>query len=197
VDQCPALDAAELVRRLREAQPDRWERWEGGGGPVMIGPVSWTLAGAPSVGAALCSVTASVSVAGLRGSVRVAWRRGDERGQQMLEMAAYVTSRPIGPRWLFGCPVTYRPAAKLYLAPTANHWASRQGHGLVYRTSDQSPAERAAARALRLRRALGEESPRLGGQLPPQPRRLRSEVYRAAVEELKRLELLASVAVAG
>jgi hypothetical protein len=55
-------------------------------------------------------------------------------------------------------PVAFhrRPAIALYLPPWADRFASRQTHGLFYRSQRETPAARAARKARKLRAKLGE-----------------------------------------
>lgn len=189
VEQVPVcVEAGAFMRDLRQDQSGRWERWERGGGPVLFAPITGAIAGA--------TVTASASLWGGRGHVRLVWRTDEARGEQVVELLAHRSPTSV-PRWLFVCPASSRFCATLYLPPKGIGFAGRIAHRLVYASQGRSPAEQAAWQARRLRKALGQRPPDLGAPFPDQPQRMRREVYLAAVEMLRHWEAEAMVGQPG
>ncbi len=67
------------------------------------------------------------------------------------------TTRPHygGLRWWFVCPSSGRRAAKLYLPPGGDIFASRKAYGLVYHSQQESPMFRYLTQAQNIRERLG------------------------------------------
>ena len=99
-----------------------------------------------------------------------------------------------GPRWYWTCPVTGHRTERLYLVDGMGP-ASRQAHGLVYACQRETPRERAARRARKLRRHLGEALPVVGGRVPDQPPRMTPRVYGRLVDAVRAAEAQALAAI--
>jgi hypothetical protein len=76
----------------------------------------------------------------------------------------------------------------LYLPQGAVGFAGRQAHALRYRSEIEKPGQRAMRRAAKLRRALGEDPPLLGGPPPVPPPRMTAGVYLRALEVIREAE---------
>lgn len=100
-----------------------------------------------------------------------------------------------GKRWWFRCPVSGRRVAKLYAPPQSALFASRQAHGLGYRTQRMVAYQRAQAKVRRVQRRLGG-SASLTVPFPPRPKgmwwttyaRLRTQAIEAQVASLQGLD---------
>jgi hypothetical protein len=68
------------------------------------------------------------------------WLRYTADGERMYYTVTLVSTMPHygGRRWWFICPIKKIRVAKLYLPPDATQFASRQAHGLTYRSCQQS-----------------------------------------------------------
>jgi hypothetical protein len=94
------------------------------------------------------------------GYVQLRWtstdQRTGERHERENRIALTTSPRPFGGRrWFFICPRTGEIAAKLYLPPRADTFASRKAYRLGYRSQRESPRERSLSRAFALREKIG------------------------------------------
>jgi hypothetical protein len=85
------------------------------------------------------------------------WLRYTADGERMYYTVTLVSTVPHygGRRWWFICPIKKIRAAKLYLPPDATQFASRQAHGLTYRSCQSS------FRLLRARRQTERLAPQM------------------------------------
>jgi hypothetical protein len=102
-----------------------------------------------------------------------------------------------GLRWWWLCPRTGGICAALYLPDGADGFASRQAHGLRYRSLSERPVERAARRARKLRRRLGEAPAVLGDALPDKPLRMQWSTYEGLCAAIRGAEERVLAASAG
>jgi hypothetical protein len=87
------------------------------------------------------------------------WLRYTAEGERMYYTITLVSTAPHygGRRWWFICPITKIRVAKLYLPPDATQFASRQAHGLTYRSCQSSfRLQRARRQTQRLARQMAK-----------------------------------------
>lgn len=176
VDGALRLRAADVIRALKRQHGPLWERWEGSG-EATLAPlaVSATREGVPDD-----EVNVTVALHGPRAAVALPTG-------QAVPMAMGRTGTG-GLRWWWVCPRAGVRAAALYLPDNAGEFLSRQGHGLRHASLSESPAERAARRARKLRAALGDFHAALGDRLPDPPPRMRPATYERLCAEIREAE---------
>jgi hypothetical protein len=181
-DNTPALLLPRLLDALRARQASAWSLLQEGTA------VSFGLEVVPlSMGSRLTGqVRASASIQGRRGKVRLGWSAADGPHLQMVEVEALPLQGLL--RWFWRCPSSGRLCAVLYLPKDAAGFAGRQAHALRYRSEVEKPGQRAMRRAAKLRRALGEDPPVLGGPPPVPPPRMTAGVYLRALEVIREAE---------
>jgi hypothetical protein len=88
-----------------------------------------------------------------------------------------------GVRWWSLCPKCSRRVAVLWGAP----WLCRKCHGLAYRSSQRSKADRPVARARALQAKFGEDADSFGGAFDPplKPKGMHSRTYDRLCEQLE------------
>jgi hypothetical protein len=87
------------------------------------------------------------------------WLRYTADGERMYYTVTLVSTVPHygGRRWWFICPIKKIRVAKLYLPPDATKFASRQAHGLTYRSCQSSfRLQRARRQTERLARQMAQ-----------------------------------------
>lgn len=103
----------------------------------------------------------------------------------------------IGRRWWWLCGRCDRRSAIVYLSGAGSVPACRVCLGLSYASQREKPPARAARRAAKLRRMLGEEDPKLWGDLPGRPKGVRWTTYLRRISEIMSLETKAIGALVG
>lgn len=94
-----------------------------------------------------------------------------------------------GRRWWWLCGRCDRRSAILYLPGPGRAPACRACLGLSYASQREKPPARAARKAAKLRRMLGEQDPKLWGDLPGRPKGVRWKTYLRWISEITRLEM--------
>ncbi len=195
VEKALRLDAGALIRAVRAQHPELWARWSRTGEATLL-PLSvlLTRGGGPAGEAGVM-----LALDGTRAAAELP--NGDA-----VALVALPTNLPGLRRWWWRCPWLGHAGASLYLPPGADGFASRQAHGLRYRSLSERPAERAAHKARKLRVQLGDVSPVLGGRLPDMPLRMRWPTYTRLCDAIREAEeralsfpprMLARIAAAG
>jgi hypothetical protein len=180
-EDCRAvIDLPDLLQTLAEAQPEAWARYCQMGDARLFAPLQQPF---PHGG----GLTVTFALNWRHGSARLAWRRPQGAGAQVVELAASL-SPAAGLKWWWTCPASERPCRRLYLPEGARHFAGREAHRLIYRREAGGEPERARRRAAKLRQALGESPPAVGGAMPAKPPRMGAEVYARAVEAIRESE---------
>jgi hypothetical protein len=184
VEDAAGLRLALLLRACRTKQPDRWRAWERGKA-VEFG--LWR-ANLPRAGGPPVMVATHVTLSGRHGWARLMWAAPDgAEGESLVKVAGLAL--PCGAwRWLWRCPVAGHRCAALYLPPGGSMFASRVAQRLHYACQDETPSQRAARKARKLRRRLGETRPALGGSLPCPPVRMSARVYLRTVAAIRAAE---------
>lgn len=105
------------------------------------------------------------------------------------------TTRPYfgGVRWWFVCPVTGAKAAKLYLPPGCDTFASRKVFHLAYRSQNEMPRDRLLTKVQDIRRKLGGRASLLDS-FPDKPKGMHWQTYwrlRAKSERAEQASLMA------
>lgn len=97
------------------------------------------------------------------------------------------TTRPHfgGVRWWFVCPLTGTRAAKLYLPPGADRFASRRAYRMSYESRRDKPLFRAQAWEARIIRKLGGDYGHPNAPTPPRPKWMRWRTYGRLCAELE------------
>lgn len=90
-----------------------------------------------------------------------------------------------GVRWWFVCPLTGRLAAKLYLPPGAERFASRRAFRMAYESQRDKPLFRAQSREARVVRKLGSVYERPNTPTPSRPKWMRHKTYERLCAELE------------
>jgi hypothetical protein len=93
-------------------------------------------------------------------------------------------------RFWFRCPLSDRRVAKLYLPPGGGVFASREAHGLAYRSQRLSPIDRAGERVRRIHKRLGGKGAVMRS-FPERPRGMHERTYaRLRAKALRAKELI-------
>ena len=98
-----------------------------------------------------------------------------------------------GVRWWFVCPVTGAKAAKLYLPPGCDTFASRKAFHLAYRSQNEMPRDRLLTKVQDIRRKLGGRASLLE-PFPDKPKGMHWQMYwrlRATSERAEQASLMA------
>lgn len=105
------------------------------------------------------------------------WPAGARWASASYAVSVMSTPQPFGGlRWRFFCPEGFGPCAALYLPAGAAFLASRQAHGLAFRSQRLHAPARAAARARRIRLGLGGEAA-LDAPFPGRPKGMWAATY--------------------
>lgn len=184
VETCPVrLNVAELLRRVRVRQPDMWACWEAGD-PALFRAMPKAFPGGEAA--------ATLAMDLRRGRAKLSWRvPGGPPGEAAVELTALPCRT--GLRWYWLCPASGRRCLWLYLPAGAAGFLSRQAHGLVHMSLMESRQDRAARKARKLRRRLGETPPTLGAAPPPPPPRMTAQRYLACIMAIHEAEVAAGV----
>jgi hypothetical protein len=194
VEKALRLDAAALIRSCREQHVEVWRRWQATGGAVSLPVLAPLTRGAAPAG----HVALRVELDGVHGAAAFP----DGASAPLFAVPANIN----GVQWRFRCPRLSHACAALFKPDGGGDFASRQAHGLAYRSLSERPAERAARKARKLRARLGEHPTVLGGRLPDMPLRMREGTYLRLCGEIIEAEeralaasvrLLARIAAAG
>jgi hypothetical protein len=177
VEDALQLAATAVVRAARRQHATLWRRWADSGEAVLM-PVATPLTRG---GAAAGEVHVMVALRGLRADVQLP-------DGTAAALVVGPTNIRAGIRWWWLCPRLGHPCATLYLPRGADGFASRQAHGLTYRSVSESPVERTARKARKLRARLGEAPAVLGGPLPVQPLRMRWVTYERLCDAIREAE---------
>jgi hypothetical protein len=96
------------------------------------------------------------------------------RGGRVHEQRLALTFLPRPPfggrRWFFVCPRTGARACRLYMPQGAEHFLSREGHGLRYAVEHEAQDAYDITRACRLYARIAGDAPPNGALSPPPPR---------------------------
>lgn len=181
------LDLGAVLRSCRVMTPTPAARWPAspGAATFVAVPVNITRCGFP-VGQVLLDVMRS----GRLGQVQVIAGHGAGSAAETRADAV----RVVGYRWTFECPVTGQRCRSLYLPAGAIGFASRQAHGLTYRSLYEPRLERRFRKATKLRHALGEVPALVGGELPPAPVGMLARTHRRRCAKIQAVEGLLEVA---
>jgi hypothetical protein len=175
VEDALRLGAADLIRAARRQHPMLWERLGDGSWAALVPVLAPVTRGGMPAG----EIGVVLTVDGLRAAA--GFPGGDS--------APLVVARTIRHlRWLWLCPRLGHPCTALFLPPGGDRFLSRQAHGLRHRSASESPMERAARKARKLRAKLGERSAVLGGSLPDRPVAMHARTYARVCEAIREAE---------
>ena len=114
-------------------------------------------------------------------------RWGGERRESDYWIGLTTTAQPFGGRrWWFVCPRTGQRVVKLHKPAGALTFASRQAHGLAYKSQRETDYDRALRRAFKLRGRLGADGGI--GDYVPKPKWMRLRTYDRKLEEIWQAE---------
>jgi len=116
----------------------------------------------------------------------------DGMNQHQTLRLAVTKPRLGGIRLWFVCPVTGRRARLLYLPYDAKRFASREAHGLTYRSQSETDLFRSITRAQKIRARLGGDVS-IHAPFPPRP----PGMHRRTYERLRAEGLMIEIAVLG
>ena len=103
------------------------------------------------------------------------------------QLALMSTPQPFGGlRWRFVCPESGKPCGVLCLPIGAEQLASRQAHGLAFKSQRLRASARSAVRAQRIRLDLGDLA-NLDAPFPERPKGMWSSTYERRRTEAERV----------
>lgn len=138
-------------------------------------------------GRQIASIGYEIDLGAEEGSMRLRYAITDPVSGEKREAdhSVSLTSIPMrfgGRRWYFRCPHLGLRCGRLHLPPGAFIFASRQAHGLAYRSQRATPRDRALDKAFKLRRRLGSEGG--VGDPVPKPKWMRWPTYERRLEQI-------------